>query len=514
MKLIIALIILPFLCQARELTSHTVLLQPIVLCDDEGKGAAKANLVEEMIDLPFRRWDVDFQILEPVRWNRREFRDGEKDVDLIVKAAMDEGVFREPGRIANLFFAKKINGRAAPNGLGQQPGWVTFIAQGDEPPEGQDAFVVVHEVTHNLGLAHTVDDEEVPHDIPNVMGEGDFLDRIREDGITRHQAATILKSPLVRETVRCLQGEEAKKAYMDESFEKYYSVLERREVEAMTGKVLPEGEVEGEARRRYEAAVMDFSKEEREVLLWMVREYRKVLADEFPLLANQPWQLLKVRGDHCAGFPHTRGLSIVLSEWAIDRMMADYKKHGKTKKALQGAGTIIVHEQIHVLQRCYPQKFAKLYTEVYGLIDGVVEENVWVKKNQISNPDGMEGNRWVIEYEDKYIWLKTILNVEDEPAKMPGSFREMAFQLVKVGDLFLTMHIDGEDVPQAADPEVLKKWKEQFPIRVGHDHPNEIFAYLFQAELRRKLKGEKPGEDEMTKKTMEWSWRELRSGVR
>jgi hypothetical protein len=63
--------------------------------------------------------------------------------------------------------------------------------------------VVVHEVTHNLGLAHTVGDAEVPGDIPNVMGDGDFLDQIRENGITRHQAATILKSPLVRETVKC-----------------------------------------------------------------------------------------------------------------------------------------------------------------------------------------------------------------------------------------------------------------------------------------------------------------------
>ena len=191
-----------------ELTGHTILLRPIILTNDAGDGAAKANLPEELIDLPFRRWDLDFQILEPVKWSRREFRDGEIDVDVIVKAAMEEGVFRQPRRIANIFFARKINGRSAPNGLGQEPGWVTFIAQGDNPPLGQDAFVVVHEVAHNLGLSHTVEDDDVPSDIPNVMGDGDFLDRIREDGITRDQAATILKSPLVRETVKCLEVDE------------------------------------------------------------------------------------------------------------------------------------------------------------------------------------------------------------------------------------------------------------------------------------------------------------------
>ena len=86
-----------------ELTGHTVLLQPIVLTDDAGDGAAKANLPEELIDLPFRRWDLDFQIHEPVEWSRRAFRDGEIDVDVIVKAAAEEGVFRQPRRIANMF---------------------------------------------------------------------------------------------------------------------------------------------------------------------------------------------------------------------------------------------------------------------------------------------------------------------------------------------------------------------------------------------------------------------------
>ena len=258
----------------RELTGHSVLLQPIVLTDDEGKGAAKVNLPEELIDRPFRRWDLDFHILEPIHWPREKFRDGGVDVDVIVKTATEERVFREPGRIANVFFAKKINGKAAPNGLGQQPGWVTFIAQGEDPPVGQDAFVVVHEVSHNLGLAHTVDDGEVAADIPNVMGDGEFLDRIREDGITRHQAATMLKSPLVRETVRCLRGEEARRAYLDENFEQYYSRLNRREVEAMTGRALPEGlagkALEKEARKRFSEAVVDFTPEEREVVRWMV----------------------------------------------------------------------------------------------------------------------------------------------------------------------------------------------------------------------------------------------------
>lgn len=497
-----------------ELTGHTILLRPIILTNDAGDGAAKVNLPEELIDLPFRRWDLDFQILEPVEWSRREFRDGEIDVDVIVKAAMEEGVFRQPRRIANMFFARKINGREAPNGLGQEPGWVTFIAQGDDPPLGQDAFVVVHEVTHNLGLSHTVDDAEVPSDIPNVMGDGDFLDRIREDGITRHQAATILKSPLVRETVKCLEVDEGRRAYLGESFEAYYTELNRREVEAMTGKVVGKdlkGEaLEKEARKRFGNAVMDFTREEREVVLWMVGEYRKRLVEDFPLLANQPWQVVKVKGDHCGGFCHTRGLSVVIAEGALNRMVNDYRRHGKTKTALAGAGTIMVHEQIHVLQRCFPRKFSGLYTGAYGFIDGRVEQDEWVARNEIQNPDGLEGNRWVVDYEGNHYWLKTILDENDDPARMPASFREAIMPLQKTGKTYRVIWRKGEKKPEVVDPNLMRDWKKQFPIRAGHDHPNEIFAYLFQSELTRKIMEEEPSGDPMTKKTMAWARRELK----
>ena len=92
----------------------------------------------------------------------------------------------------------------------------------------------------------------------------------------------------------------------------YYTELNRREVEAMTGKVVGKalkGEaLEKEARKRFGNAVMDFTREEREVVLWMVGEYRKLLVEDFPLLANQPWQVVKVKSDHCGGFCHTRRL--------------------------------------------------------------------------------------------------------------------------------------------------------------------------------------------------------------
>ena len=115
-----------------------------------------------------------------------------------------------------------------------------------------------------------------------------------------------------------------------------------------------------------------------------------------------------------------------------------------------------------------------------------------------------------MEHEGKHYWLKTILDEQDDPAMMPGSFREAVMSLQKAGETYRAIREKGGKKPRLVDPELISDWKNQFPIRVGHDHPNEIFAYLFQAELTRKIEGEEPSGDPMTQETMEWARKELK----
>jgi hypothetical protein len=139
-----------------------------------------------------------------------------------------------------------------------------------------------------------------------------------------------------------------------------------------------------------------------------------------------------------------------------------------------------------------------------------VGHNEWVARNEIQNPDGLEGNRWIVDYEGNYYWLKTILDEKDDPAMMPASFQEAIMPLRKTGETYRVIWRKGGKRPQLVNPNLIRGWKKQFPIHTGYDHPNEIFAYLFQAELTRKIMEEEPSDDMMTKKTMEWARKELR----
>lgn len=93
---------------------------------------------------------------------------------------------------------------------------------------------------------------------------------------------------------------------------------------------------------------------------------------------------------------------------------------------------------------------------------------------------------------------------------MPGSFREAVMPLKQSRGHFEVIRRKGEKTHELLDAALISDWKKRFPIRVGHDHPNEIFAYIFQAELTRKIMGEEPSGDPMTKKTMAWARKELK----
>jgi hypothetical protein len=467
--------------------THCVVVQPIVVRDDEGHGAARMRVIESLVDQVYSIAKVDFHFLEPIFYDNTKARDGKIKLDQIVKESRKANLLRGNGNIINMFFVNAVDNRKGPLGRGQQNGSIVFIALGEKRFRAQEAFVVAHEAGHNLNLRHAVDDPNVPTDVPNLQGDGPFEERLGPRGLIEYQVGVIHKSHLVHERIRCLNTKEAKQAIVDETFEPYHSQLQRREIAALTAKLPTAETIEAcrdEARQRFKDAVLPFTEREEEAVEWFAREVRGRLAKDYPLFEQQPWWFMKVKDTLCGGFSHTRGPHIIFSQRTVDRIVRAPNEQDKSA-ALRGLGPLFVHEQMHVLQRLYPERFASLYTSVFGLERGRVEPNAWLVERQISNPDGVK-LEWIVampneDNEKRFYWPRTILKDTPLP-RMGRDFLGIAVKLEKHGNGYRV--ITGADGKPNGKPKYqpldsLTSFKQKFPISRGLDHPNEIAAYMF-----------------------------------
>ena len=95
----------------------------------------------------------------------------------------------------------------------------------------------------------------------------------------------------------------------------YFDHLQPMEMEAKTGQPLPAATLadqRAECRRRYQAAVREFTAEEKAAIRSVVALIDPAVRKNYPQFAETPWNFLKVASNIEAGFPHTRGKHIVL----------------------------------------------------------------------------------------------------------------------------------------------------------------------------------------------------------
>jgi len=468
-----------------EVVDSCVVVQPIVLRDDQGVGPAQCRIKEALIDQVYSTAGIDFLFLDPLYFDNRDARDGKIDVDIIVDDATRNGVLRGEGSMINIFFVNAINGRPAPCGLGQQPGSIAFIAMDAEAPAAQDAFVIAHEAAHNLGLAHAVDDPKVADDISNLMGDGPFEERIAPSGLVASQVETIRRSPLVKGRFECLDEDGAREAIVDESIEPFFSLLQRREIAAFTRRAVEFDsldECRDEARRRFADAVLAFSEEEAEAIIWFAQNISRLLCDDYPLFARHPWRFIKVADHLCGGFSHTRGDCIVFSNRTVKRIV-EARETESGPLALQGPGLLFVHEQMHNLQRLRPELFARLYRELWHFERAQVEPNAWITERQVTNPDGVR-TEWIAPYKNEagdacFLWMKTLFAGDDPLPVMGRDFMSLAFRLQKKGERLFAVVTDEKGRPLGEPIGAFGDYVNRFSTNRGLDHPNEIAAYMF-----------------------------------
>lgn len=481
-----------------NLKPNVIIIQPIVIQSDIGEEPAKMNLSEELVNKAYSKANIDFHYLEPFFYNNTKARDGEINLDSIVKLSKRDNILKGQNDIINMFFVNAIDGHQGPTGRGMMNGNIVFIALGDEnntnaeKQTSMEAFVIAHEVGHNLGLKHVVDDDNIIDSLPNIQGDGEFKDRIDpKNSLNPYQINEIYKSPLVHSRINFLDKEQASIAILDESFEPYFSKLQRKEISTFVQEKAPKNidSARAFARMKFSSAVMEFSSREKDILSFVVKKTNSwLLENEINLMANQPWRFIKIQNWLCGGFAHTRGTYIILSQSYLDRISADWSDNMSDKSELKlvtSLGGLLVHEQMHSLQRTFKSRFDKLYSENWNFIKQQIKDDQDIIKDQVSNPDAPIAE-WLIpdpKIQDKFYWIRTLITKNVEVPKMGKDFVDVAFEVTKKNEKYFIAKSNNSIKSKPLSE--LDFYTNSFPVKRGLDHPNEISAYMFSDYFRK-----------------------------
>jgi hypothetical protein len=303
--------------------------------------------------------------------------------------------------------------------------------------------------------------------------------------------------------VTFLDVDAAKAAIVDDSKDPYFERLTPTEMTVKTGRPITGATREEqlkETKARYQAAVMAFTDEDRELISNLIAQVDPALRREMPRFADQPWSFIKVNGTIEGGMGHTRGGHIVLPVPML-QMLRFWRG---AEPAGGPAGGVLVHEQTHVIERAHPEWFTKLYTDVLGFQKAKhIVSDPWIAARHVVNPDGPDVS-WVmpIKSEDgstRWVWPLILLGGPDAT-----SFRGMekvAFDLEpgENGNFRVKLGADGVPVHEPLDD--VQAYAKAVRTPQSSYHPNEIAADLVAKLVTSHAE---TGEDEL-KDVRDWA---------
>jgi len=210
------------------------------------------------------------------------------------------------------------------------------------------------------------------------------------------------------------------------------------------------------------------------------------LAPSFPLFAKTPWSFILVSSDVEGGHPFTRGGHIVLTASALVPIREQMRTGANEWVALAESGKLLLHEQLHVVQRQHPERFAKMYGEYWGFKHaGSIAPADWLTDHQMLDPDAVDAN-WVFELKDGQRpsrWIRPMAVLAEARQSTGPTFADMqmvAVMLEPAGE-------DGAFRPKIApngNPMMdglmnFPQFTARFAPSQSAFHPNEASADLF-----------------------------------
>lgn len=275
-----------------------------------------------------------------------------------------------------------------------------------------------------------------------------------------------------------LDGPAARGAIVNDARDPYFDRLEPLDMAAKTGAPLTGtiDEQRAETRRRYQQAVRPFRPEEQQAIRAYIEALQPLVRD-YPRFARQPWRFVKLADHIEGGLPHTRDDVIVLSEQA-GRDLYEMQRRLDPGPALLRGGMLLLHEQLHVLQRLEPRRFERLHVAHFGFRRVALELPAELVAIRPANPDGMDCC-WLYPRAAGGDWLPVLLFAERRGIRrMPEDFRMRALQVEYDGVRHRVVR-DGAGRVASEELARVREYVEAFPLTTNYFHPNEISADLF-----------------------------------
>ena len=264
----------------------------------------------------------------------------------------------------------------------------------------------------------------------------------------------------------------------------YFDHLQPMEMEAKTGQPLPAAtlvEQRAECRRRYQAAVREFTENEKAAIRRVVALIDPAVRKNYPQFADTPWNFLKVSSNLEAAFPHTRGKHIVLHLGVCLWMLGD-RAPGSGRHVPLDKMELLLHEQMHVFQRAHAELFDSLYVGQWGFIRAkTIAACPWIVEHQLLNPDAVDCP-WVFPIlrpdGTRYVWPLFSFDDGPGPKRMQSDASMLAFHVTRAGDGFrVQQSADGR--PKYSELLSVRAYREVFPQSTNIYHPHEAAADLF-----------------------------------